>query len=338
MFATCHNQFVTVRDNLARNSEYTATSAQLYAPTPAGDIARCPIAIGVMAYNEESNIIPLLESILAQDAADRITRLIVIASGCTDRTCDLVDAFSEREPRVELVVEGKRAGKIAAINTFLRRVIEPVVLVSCGDLVFESGSLEAMVAPLADPTVGMTGGHPVPVNSDERFVGFAVNLMWKLHDRIARVQPKMGELVAFRNVFGELDVAALCDELSIEKKIRDEGYSIVYAPDAHIRNKGPETLREFVRQRIRWNAANYQIVSDHAMEVSTLRPERVLAALRELIVEERPSLLRVAAVAAVELYCKARAYLDYYVIRTHHKHRVWTPLASTKTLDTPSKL
>jgi cellulose synthase/poly-beta-1,6-N-acetylglucosamine synthase-like glycosyltransferase len=285
-----------------------------------------------MAYNEESNIITLLESILAQDDAERITRLIVIASGCTDRTCELIDTFSEREPRVELVVEGKRAGKIAAINTFLRCVTEPIVLVSCGDLVFRPGALRAMLEPLADPTVGMTGGHPMPVNSDETFVGFAVNLMWKLHDRIARVQPKMGELVAFRNVFRELDVAALCDELSIEKKICDEGYRIAYAPGAHIANKGPETLAEFVRQRIRWNAANYQIVSDHAMQVATLRPGLVFAALCELVAQERPPLHRVVAVAAVELYCKVRAYFDYHVMKSHQKHRVWKPVASTKSL------
>lgn len=296
-------------------------------------IARCPIAIGVMAYNEESNIERLLDSILAQDVAHRITRLIVIASGCTDRTCDLVDAYAERDARVELVVEGRRAGKIAAINTFLRRVTEPVVLVSCGDLVFEPGSLRAMLAPLGREGVGMTGGHPVPVNSEATFVGFAVNLMWKLHHRIARVQPKMGELVAFRNVFGELDVTALCDELSIEKKIRDAGLSITYAEDARIRNKGPETLREFVRQRVRWNAANFQIVSDHAMQVSTLRPDRVFAALRDLIREERPSLRRVALVAAVEFYCKARAYADLFVLKSHQKHRVWAPIVSTKTLE-----
>jgi cellulose synthase/poly-beta-1,6-N-acetylglucosamine synthase-like glycosyltransferase len=309
---------------------FTTSAHRLPVLASSTDVARCPIAIGVMAYNEESNIVALLESILAQDDADRITRLIVIASGCTDRTCELIDAFAERDPRVELVVEGKRAGKIAAINTFLRSVTEPVVLVSCGDLVFGPGSLRAMLAPLADPRIGMTGGHPVPVNSDASFVGFAVNLMWKLHDRVARVQPKMGELVAFRNVFRELDVAALCDELSIEKKICDAGFAIAYAPDAHIHNKGPETLAEFVRQRIRWNAANYQIVSDHAMQVATLQPRLVFAALRELIAEERPSLVRVAGVAAVELYCKVRAYIDYHVIRSHNKHRVWAPVASTK--------
>jgi hypothetical protein len=48
--------------------------------------------------------------------------------------------------------------------------------------------------------------------------------------------------------------------------------------------------------------------------------------------------VRVAAVAAVELYCKVRAYIDYHVIRTHHKHRVWTPVASTKTLESASKI
>jgi cellulose synthase/poly-beta-1,6-N-acetylglucosamine synthase-like glycosyltransferase len=286
-----------------------------------------------MAYNEEANIINLLDSILTQDVADRITRLIVVASGCTDQTCELVEAYARREPRVELVTEGERAGKIAAINTFLSVVTEPVVLVSCGDLVFESGSLRALLTPLGQAGVGMTGAHPVPVNSKETFVGFAVQLMWALHDRIARAQPKMGELVAFRNVFERLDVAALCDELSIEKKIRDAGLSIVYAPEAKIRNKGPETLRDFMRQRIRWNAANLQIVSDHGMEVSTLRADRVLAALLALVREERPPLHMLAAVAAVELYCRIRAHVDYFVLKTHQKHRVWKPLESTKKLE-----
>jgi len=291
------------------------------------------IAIGVMAYNEESNILGLLESILAQDVADRITRILVIASGCTDRTCELVESYLERDPRIELIVEDVRAGKIAAINTFLRYVHEPIVVISCGDLRFEPGTLRALAEPLERAGIGMTGSHPVPLNDAGTFAGFAVTTMWELHHRVASVSPKMGELVAFRNVFDSLDVRALCDELSIEKKIGDAGLSIQYAADARVRNRGPQTLREFVRQRVRWNAANFQIIKDHRMNVSTMQPSRVLAAAASFVRERRPRLDWLLGLAMLEAYCRARAFVDYFVLETHAKHRMWTPLASTKTLE-----
>ncbi len=292
-----------------------------------------PVAIGVMAYNEERNIGRLLESVLAQRAAERVTRIIVVASGCTDGTCDVVERFMERDKRIELISEGERAGKIAAINTFLDVVTEPFVLISCGDLIFEPDSLDALIGPLAEPGVGMTGAHPIPLNDKTTFAGYAVHLMWDLHHRIASEHPKMGELVAFRNIFRRLETRALCDELSIEKKIRDAGLSIVYAPDARISNKGPETIGQFIRQRIRWNAANLQIISDHAMEVSTMSPGRILKAAAEIFREPGAKRSWIVAIAAIEAYCRVRAYLDYFVFKSHLKHRVWQPLDTTKNLE-----
>src|SRR3954447_13505646 len=48
-------------------------------------------SVGVMAYNEEANIAQALESILGQDlTAGRIAEAIVVASGCEDRTAEIV--------------------------------------------------------------------------------------------------------------------------------------------------------------------------------------------------------------------------------------------------------
>lgn len=290
------------------------------------------VAVGVMAYNEEANITRLLDSIVKQDAAERVARIVVVASGCTDRTCELVQAYRARDPRVELVVEPIRGGKIAAINTFLRVVDDPIVVVSCADLMFESGALRALLAPFDDPRVGMTGAHPIPLNGKSDFVGFAVNLMWDLHDRVSAVAPKMGELVAFRKLFDGLNTAALCDELSIERKIRELGFEVAYAGGARIRNQGPSTLPELVRQRVRWNAANFQIISDHAVEVATMNPRRVLRAAVEYCRDERPRPAWLLGAAALEAFCRARAFCDYFIMRRHRRHRVWVPLSSTKAL------
>lgn len=289
-------------------------------------------AIGIMAYNEEGNIARLIRSLQKQTAAHRISRIIVVASGCTDSTPEIVRAIAEEDDRVRLVCEGERGGKIAAINTFLETAFEPLLVVSCGDLMFEEQTLAELLAPFNDAQVGMTGAHPVPQNDCKTFVGFAVNLMWDLHDRIASSKPKMGELFAFRNTFRSLDTRALCDELSVENEIIKAGYEVRYAPGARVVNHGPTTLRQFVHQRTRWIAANLQVMDDYHMTVSTMEPEMLLQHAAACIREKRLRLDWVAAVAGVEAYCRARAWLDYHVFRRRQKHRVWEPLATTKNL------
>ena len=156
---------------------------------------------GIMAYNEEANIGSAIEAILAQTiVCGRIAELIVVASGCTDRTVEIVQAIAEREPRVVLIIQDKRQGKASAINLFVRAATSPVLLMVSADVLVQERTLDSMLRHFQDATVGMVGGHPVPVNDESRFLGYTVHLLWRLHDRLARLSPKLGEIVAFRNV------------------------------------------------------------------------------------------------------------------------------------------
>jgi biofilm PGA synthesis N-glycosyltransferase PgaC len=289
------------------------------------------IVVGIMAYNEAANIGRTLHSIQEQTIAERITRIIVVASGCTDDTCAVVTAMAAHDPRIVLVEEQERAGKTVAINTFLATIHESIVVISSADLILEPATLEHLVAPLVDnPRVGMVGAHPVPTNKTETFIGFAVNLMWELHHRIASIQPKMGELVAFRNQLAALDLSVLSDELSVENQIRDAGLQIAYAPDARVYNHGPETLREFIQQRERWCVANMQIERDFTTHVSTLSAGNVLRAVRDLIVEKRPRPDWLVMAAFLEAWCRLRAYVSLTIMRRGDRYRMWEPLHSTK--------
>ena len=289
-------------------------------------------AIGIMAYNEENNIERLIRSLQQQSAAPRISRIVVVASGCTDSTPAIVRRLALEDDRIRLICEEARSGKIAAINTFLETAFEPLLVVSCGDLMFQEQTLCELLRPFDDPRVGMTGAHPVPQNGTDHFVGFAVNLMWGLHDRIARETPKMGELFAFRNTFRALDTRALCDELSVENEIRKNGFEVRYAPDAAVINHGPTTVRQFIRQRIRWIAANLQVIDDYHLHVSTMDSGTLLQHAIAYVKQRRLRLDWVAAVAAIEAYCRMRGWLDYHVFGRRQKHRVWEPLHTTKSL------
>ena len=141
-------------------------------------------SIGIMAYNEEANIGRTLDAVVSQRTVKvTLTEIVVVASGCTDRTESIVQDWARRDPRIRLVVQPRREGKSSAINQFLPQAREKIVVLCGADLLPEADAIEQLVTPFADPAVGMTAGRPVPVNDPGTFMGFAAHLLWDLHHR-----------------------------------------------------------------------------------------------------------------------------------------------------------
>jgi len=89
------------------------------------------ITVGVCAYNEEANIGKLLAQILTQRTKEfRIKEVIVVSSGSTDKTDEIVERFAQRYGKVVLMRQRKRAGKYSAINLILKHSQTPIIAVS----------------------------------------------------------------------------------------------------------------------------------------------------------------------------------------------------------------
>ncbi len=292
-------------------------------------------AIGVMAYNEERNIARLLDSVLDQTASDRIVKIVVVASGCTDGTCEIVEQYRRRDPRISLIAEPSRGGKVAAINQFLFNAQEEILFVTGADLVFDPNVVKLMLEPFDDPDVGMVGAHPTPVDAPDNFFGYAVNLMWSLHHDISMRDPKMGELIAFRNVFRRLDPNIICDELAAHQLIRSAGYKLMYAPDARVYNKGAENLRDFISQRTHCIVGNLQIMRDHNVPVSTMRSMPVIRAALPHVLRNWRRLHWTVSAAALELYCRFKSQSIYRSQEKRQSYKVWEPVLTTKVLVPP---
>jgi Glycosyl transferase family 2 len=74
-------------------------------------VAELECSVGIMAYNEEANIAKALDSVLRQDlTGKRIKEVIVVASGCDDRTVEIVADIATREPRVRLIEQAHSGG------------------------------------------------------------------------------------------------------------------------------------------------------------------------------------------------------------------------------------
>lgn len=286
-------------------------------------------SVGIMAYNEEANIADAIGAILGQElAAGHIAELIVVASGCEDRTVPIVSDIVSRDRRVRLIEQESREGKASAINLFIAAATSPVLLMVSADVLVEDGTIDALLRHFEDPGVGMVGGHPIPVNPETTFLGHAVHLQWRLHDRIARESPKLGEIVAFRNVVPSIPTDTAVDEISIQAVVTQLGYRLVYEPQAIVYNRGPTTVRDFLRQRRRIHAGHLRIVEQQGYAASTMSSTRVVRALLSSGSFMRPR-SAVWSIGTVGLEVAARTLGHYDVERRRPQH-VWEIAATTK--------
>ncbi len=285
-----------------------------------------------MVYNEQANIGQLLKTILEQIFLDcQLKEIIVVASGCTDDTINITRRFSKNDSRIKLMIQQKREGKASAINLFLSKATGDILILESGDTIPGPDSLSHLIAPFKDPNVGMTGACPVPVNPDTTFIGFAVNLMWSLHHQISLSNPKMGELIAFRNFVHAIPNDTAVDEAWIEAVVKMDGYIISYVPEAVVKNKGPENIKDFLRQRRRIAAGHKHLYYELKHKVSTHNPLNILKILMKEHSWNKKKLLWLLGIICLEGLGRALGYFDFCVLRK--KPFIWKIASSTKNLN-----
>lgn len=290
-------------------------------------------SIGITAYNEEANIGQLLQRILTQQLERvHLSEIIVVASGCTDGTVDIVRQFAAQDGRIRLLIQPQREGKASAMNLFIDEAQNDLLILCSADLLPDHTAVEQLMRPFTDAEVGMTGCHPVPVNKPDQFMGFAVHLQWHLHHQMNMAGGfKGGEMVGFRRVFKRIPQHTAVDEASVEPIVRGQGYHVHYCPDAIVYNKGPETVDDFLRQRRRIYAGHLDLQQMLGYQVSTMSGSKIVRLLlKELSWRPKP-FLWTWAVVALESYGRLLGYYDY---KTGAKnHTIWEIATSTKEVE-----
>ena len=284
-----------------------------------------------MAYNEEANIGRLLDTLLKETPGGFIIReIIIVSSGSTDGTETIVREYAERDPKVIPLIQKKREGKASAVNLFLARAAGDLLILESADTVPATGAIEKLLQFFNDPRVGMVGARPVPVNTGKNLVAFAVRKMWRLHHLISLEKPKVGEMVAFRPIVEKIPVETAVDEACIEAIIKKKGFRICYAPDAVVYNRGPGTVKEFLRQRRRIAAGHRHLALTSGYRVSTTNPLRIMKFLfRDMAWSVREIMYTISTVL-LEMAGRFLGLYDFYVRKKNPY--VWDVSDSTKRL------
>lgn len=294
---------------------------------------RIKCSVGITAHNEEANIGRLLQAILDQRLRQvEITEIIVVASGCTDRTEEIVKEFMERDPRIKLLVQERREGKTSAVNQFLKHAKEDICVVESGDTLPREDSVENLVRMFKDPQVGMTGAQKVAVNAPEPIVGYFSHLRLKMEHALCLEIPRLGELIAFRKVLDQIPPDVAMDEAFVEALVIQRGMQVRYAPDAVVFSMGPHTMSDFIRQRRRNYAGHLHLKRKYGYRVSSLDTPRVLRLAAGEVLGALRLIWALGLLATLEAYSRILGAYDYYV--RGEKHVVWDIAWTTKKVDT----
>ena len=298
------------------------------------------IGIGIAAHNEEANIGRLLQNLLNQPLEDFLVlkEIIAVTSGCTDRTAEIVEEIAAKDKRVKHISEEERRGKSSAVNLILKNAQDKDVLVMLSaDNLPEKGALNNIIKPLVGVTnyelrnekIGAVSSHPVPVNDRNTLFGFISHLLWDLHYALSlNGNVKLtGEFYALKPRLVKEIPQVVNDDLYIEYSIKKQGYEIEQALDAVSYMNGPETLKDFMTQRIRVHIGHYQIACMTGYVPQTVKTGEILKKMMEMGDWKKIHFL-IAAIF-LEISAKIIAFFLFHRNKIPYK---WDYAKSTKNL------
>lgn len=209
------------------------------------------VAHVITVHNEERRIGAKLENALAVRYPGGRADIVVTSDGSTDGTEAIVRTFAPRG--VRWLSSPRRSKEHAQIEA-VRQTNAPILVFSDASTMLESGSVEALLAPLADPEVGATSGADViatagPGTGEEIYVPYEMALR--------RAESLAGSLVGLSGCFfaarreiarefkddvpSDLGAALICLSRGL-RAVHVDPARCTYATT-------PEVDREFLRKR-----------------------------------------------------------------------------------------
>jgi hypothetical protein len=162
-----------------------------------------------------------------------------------------------------------------------------------------------------------------------------VHLLWHLHHRLAAQSPKLGELVAFRNVVETIPPDTATDEVALEAALTAQGLRLVYVPEAIVYNYGPENLGDFLSQRRRIFAGHLHIAEQLGYRPVSMQNGWLIKLCAETMLRHPLLSVRLGFAVMLEAYARLLGTFDH---TTGHDHRAWRQVRSTKQVQREGQL
>jgi glycosyltransferase involved in cell wall biosynthesis len=271
---------------------------------------------------------------------NQLTDVTLVASGCNDNTVLTVEKFSKTDPRIHLIVEGRRNGKPSAINKILETMAGETLVLLSGDIRLPSTRFVDGLASYCNDGVGVVASRPLPINDVNTKAGYMGHLMWKLHDRTLMVQVEnglpmqAGEAFAIRReAAGHVPLDVINDDAYLVLRAQMMGHKYAYARAVTVLNRTPERLHDILVQRARIIKGHHQLkkmIGITPNVLDTLIFKRPLVAV-SVVVQEIESQLKARELRSAWLFELVVLELVAHLLsRSHDFASVWPVSKSAK--------
>ena len=206
------------------------------------------VSIGLVTSNDEKTIGNLLNSLIKlyhiKEPGYKILELIIISSGCYDKTEQIIYVYQTRHPDfIKILIEKKRTGKASAINVILQEYKGDALILLPADVYTTKKSILALIELfLSDPCFGVVTGHPIikRKNIKSMLLYKMITTLWDLHNlTFLNLSSKnknthaTGELMMMhRNVIKRIPSNIINDDAYIALVASEKQWKVGYEPSA----------------------------------------------------------------------------------------------------------
>jgi cellulose synthase/poly-beta-1,6-N-acetylglucosamine synthase-like glycosyltransferase/peptidoglycan/xylan/chitin deacetylase (PgdA/CDA1 family) len=225
-----------------------------------------PVTVIVPAYCEETVIEDCIAAVLASDYPE--LRVIAVDDGSTDATLAVLQARFGNDRRVRIISQSNR-GKFAALDHAYGHVKTDIIVAIDADTFIDPGAVRQLVRHFADPRVGAVAGNVKVGNRHNLLTSMqsleyitAQNLDRRAFERFNGILVVPGAIGAWRReavaAAGFYTASTLAEDADLTVSVIQAGYRVVYEDRALAETEVPETIGQFLRQRLRWTLGMMQ--------------------------------------------------------------------------------
>jgi len=228
-----------------------------------------PVSVIVAAYNAQDTIADTVRSIV-DCGLGLESEIIIVDDGSTDNTPRALRGLDDKRM---LVVHEKHRGKWSALNKGVSLARHERVVMVDADTIVERGSVQLLASRLE-------GCDAVAGNLIVKSEGpLLVSIQAQEHIRISMyrradmsVDTVSGAFAAFRNEILEKVPFndSIVEDFEHTARMRKEGAKICYEPGARAHTSMPNTLREYLEQRVRWARGTFSDMGRMGMPLKGL--------------------------------------------------------------------
>ena len=223
----------------------------------------------IAAFNEARHITATVRNKLAQDyPADRLD-VIVVSDASDDGTDDLVRAIGD--PRVQLIRQEPRAGKTSGLNLAMPHAAGEIIVFSDANSLYAPDTIGRLVDCFADGDVGYVTGRMVYKAADGSLSGEGCSAYMRYENQLRAWETRLGSVVG---VDGGVDAIrrALYKPMRADQlpdfvqplRVREQGYRVVYQPEALLYEDALAATGDEYRMRVRVALRAFHALKDMA--------------------------------------------------------------------------